>query len=136
MMYVYITGRIKNKKKVEAFAYNTLSDLLPRIKRDIFIDIDVVTKCDDGISAFCCGDKNEIQIELARKCEDIKFSLDEMIKHLAHELVHAKQFIKGELHPSLRNWKNKNYSKVPYCKTPWEKEAYSLEEELVNKHWK
>lgn len=135
MMYVYITGRIKNKKKIENFVYDTLSELLPRLRRNVFIDIDIVTKCDDNISAFCCGDKEEVQIELARECEGIKFSLDEMVKHLAHELVHAKQFIKGELHPSLRHWNNKDYSKVSYCKTPWEREAYLLEKKLVNKHW-
>ena len=29
---------------------------------------------------------------------------------LAHELIHAKQFIKGELSPTCRNWKTHNYT--------------------------
>ena len=60
------------------------------------------------------------------------------MRNLAHELVHAKQFIKGELHPTLNKWKKykKDYTKTPYLKQPWEKEAYKLEEELFNKYWK
>ena len=33
MMSVLINGRIKNKKKVEDFVYNTIFDLMPKLKR-------------------------------------------------------------------------------------------------------
>ncbi len=135
MMSVLINGRIKHKKKVEDFVYNTLFDLMPRLKRTVYIDIDVVTECDNGTSALCWGDNEEIQIELARECNGIKYTVDEMMLHLAHELVHAKQFIKGELHPSLLKWCQQDYSNTPYSKTPWETEAYRLEDIILTKHW-
>ena len=136
MMSVLINGRIKHKKKVEDFVYNALFDLMPRLKRTVYIDVNVVKECDNGYSALCYGDKEEVVIELARESNNIKYSLDEMMLHLAHELVHAKQFIRQELHPSLQSWCKVDYSKTPYNRTPWEKEAYLLEEELINKHWK
>ena len=136
MMSVLINGRIKQKKKVEDFVYNTLFDLMPRLKRTVYIDVNVVTKCDNEYYALCHGDKEEIFIELARESDGNKFSLDEMMLHLAHELVHAKQFLRGELHPNLSRWNKKDCSRLPYRQTPWEKEAYLLEQEIINKHWK
>ena len=61
-----------------------------------------------------------------------------MMLNLAHELVHAKQFIKGELHPTLYKWKKfkKDYAKTPYFKQPWEKEAYLMEDKIFNQFWK
>ena len=44
MMSVLINGRIKQKKKVEDFVYSTLFDLMPRLKRTVYIDVNVVTK--------------------------------------------------------------------------------------------
>jgi hypothetical protein len=49
---------------------------------------------------------------------------------LAHEMVHVKQYAKGELKDYLRNdkvkWCGKVYcfSKIKYWSSPWEKEAY------------
>ena len=49
---------------------------------------------------------------------------------LAHEMVHVKQYARGELKDYLRSeqvkWQNKvyNLNKVKYWTCPWEKEAY------------
>jgi len=83
----------------------------------------------------CLGDKNSVEIELARGSGNTTFTLKEMMVNLAHELVHAKQFIKGELHPSLNRWKKLDYSNTAYSRQPWEKEAYLLEDKLVEKFW-
>ena len=138
MMSVLINGRIKQKKKVEDFVYSTLFDLMPRLKRTVYIDVNVVTKCDNEYYALCHGDKEEIFIELARESDGNKFTLDEMMLNLAHELVHAKQFIRGELHPTLYKWKKfkKDYAKTPFFKQPWEKEAYLMEDKIFNQFWK
>ena len=136
MLTININGRIANKKAVYAYTDAVCSELLHRIKRNINIDIQVVTRCDGENSALCWGDKDGAEIEIARKSFDVKFTLDEMMLNLAHELVHAKQFIKGELHPSLDKWKRLDYTNVPYSRTPWEKEAYLLEDKLFETHWK
>ena len=136
MMSVLINGRIKHKRKVEDFVYDALFALMPRLKRTVYIDVNVVTQCDNGFHALCHGDKEEVIIELARESQGEKFTHDEIMLNLAHELVHAKQFLRGELHPSLHTWCRKDFSNTPYNETPWEKEAYLLEDEILTKHWK
>ena len=135
MIIVNVNGKIQSKDKVKSFAETVMKNLMPRFKRKVEIDINVVTRCDGENSALCWGDKDGAEIEIARESFDVKFTLDEMMLNLAHELVHAKQFIKGELHPSLNKWKRLDFTNVPYSRTPWEKEAYLLEDKLVNKFW-
>ena len=136
MISVNLKGRIKSKDRVLYFADAVINSLMPHIKRDVSIDVNVVTRCDGENSALCWGDKDGAEIEIARKSFDVEFTLDEMMLNLAHELVHAKQFIRGELHPSLDKWKRLDYTNVPYSRTPWEKEAYLLEDKLFETHWK
>jgi len=136
MVYLSINGRIAKKKQIENFVFNILTHLMPRLKRDVDIDVIVVTTCEYDYSALCWGDRDGVEIEIARKSNDVKFTLEEMMLNLAHELVHAKQFITGDLHSSLKVWKRKDYTKTPYRKTPWEKEAYLLEDKLFNKFWR
>jgi len=136
MISVNLKGRIKSKDKVLNFADAVINNLMPRIKRNVSIDVNVVTRCDGENSALCWGDKDGAEIEIARKSFDVEFTLDEMMLNLAHELVHAKQFIRGELHPSLDKWKRLDFTNVPYSRTPWEKEAYLLEDKLFEKYWK
>ena len=136
MVYLSINGRIAKRKQIENFVFDVLTHLMPRLKRDISIDVNVVTRCDNHHYALCLGDKDSAEIELARGSGDLTFTLDEIILNLAHELVHAKQFIRGELHPNLNRWKNLDYSKTLYSRQPWEKEAYLLEDKLINKFWK
>ena len=135
MMSLSITGRIAKKKQVENFIFDSFIHLMPRLKRSVDIDVYVVTRCDNNHYALCFGDKNSAEIELARGSGDTTFTLNEMMLNLAHELVHVKQFIKGELHPSLNTWKRLDYTNVPYSRTPWEKEAYLLEDKLIEKFW-
>ena len=51
---------------------------------------------------------------------------------LAHELVHVKQFARGELSDNLQYWKGKDCSDTDYWKQPWEKEARRLQKKLMN----
>lgn len=50
---------------------------------------------------------------------------------LAHEMVHVKQFARGELNESLTRWKNKNHENTNYWNQPWEKEARRLQHKMV-----
>ena len=135
-MYISVNGRIAKKKQVQNFIFDVLEHLMPRLKRNVSIDVNIVTRCDKQHYALCLGDKNSVEIELARGSCETKFSLDEMMLNLAHELVHAKQFIKGELHPNLNRWKSLDYSNTAYSRQPWEKEAYLLEDKLLETYWK
>jgi len=54
---------------------------------------------------------------------------------LAHEMVHVKQYIKGEINDSLSVWKGKEIDSddVDYWDHPWEIEAHGKEKGLVTK---
>jgi len=68
---------------------------------------------------------------------DSQLQLPQMLMTLAHEMVHAKQYMRGQYKatPSRngkhkRFWLGKQYS-VSYMKRPWEREAFRREGELV-----
>lgn len=52
---------------------------------------------------------------------------------LAHEMVHIKQFARGELDCSLQHWKGRDHSDTEYWDQPWEKEARKLQNKMVLK---
>jgi len=65
-------------------------------------------------------------------------SIKEFVCTIMHEMVHVKQWLKGEMrdyigHPFTRSWKGKkiNIQKVCYDNHPWEKEAHKLQETLT-----
>ena len=87
----------------------------------------------DGNNGICSrtGDK-EISIAV-----DSALALAQMLMTLAHEMVHAKQYVRGQYRGEWsRNgrmkkiWLGKPYS-VEYLKRPWEREAFRRERELV-----
>lgn len=54
------------------------------------------------------------------------------LANLAHEMVHVKQFARGELDSSLTRWKSNPYCEnLEYWDQPWEKEARKLELKLL-----
>lgn len=68
---------------------------------------------------------------------DSQLQLPQMLMTLAHEMVHAKQYMRGQYKAELsrngkhkRFWLGKQYS-VSYMKRPWEREAFRREGELV-----
>lgn len=63
---------------------------------------------------------------------------DEIIHTLAHEMVHVKQYVKGELNDSLDMWKGKEIDsdKIDYDDHPWEIEAEKIGDELYEAYTK
>jgi hypothetical protein len=78
----------------------------------------------------------EFVIKLNASCKE------EALLFLAHEMVHVKQYAKGELrdyiyHDGIIGWKGAKYaaytSGPEYADLPWEVEAFGREEELYKK---
>ena len=104
---IYLDIKLTNdlKKKEEAYGYCHIVD--------------------DNISR-----PREFMIELDAS---MKYSFDQILTWLAHEMVHLKQFVRKELwdYESGRvQWKSRSFGRVKYDDQPWEKEAYRLEGEL------
>lgn len=138
MIHVSIKGQIAKKVHIIDFIGDTLTFLMPRLRRNVDIDIEIVNKIADDPSHYaqCSGDKNSADITLCRYNENgVRFTLDEIMLNLAHELIHAKQYFKKELSPVKHTWKGKDHSKTSYARQPWEKEAYKLECKIYNMFW-
>jgi hypothetical protein len=58
----------------------------------------------------------------------------EIIKTIAHEMVHVKQYVYGELNEYMSMWKGTEVSEddYDYYDSPWEIEAFELENKLYN----
>jgi len=135
-IHVAFKGRIAEKKRIEKYVKSVLHYLYPRMKRNVFVDIRVANVLEDCCYGLCLGDKKGAEIELARidPLTGKPLTLSKMMLTLAHELVHAKQFLKGELSPQMKNWKTVP-TDLPYSRQPWEREAYKKEDFLHHMFW-
>ncbi len=71
---------------------------------------------------------------------DSKLDVERLILTMAHEMVHVKQFARGQLkeiegRTQVRYWMGKKVRKG-YFEQPWELEAFSKERVLANKIFK
>lgn len=129
-------------EKLETFSQNFLSHLWIRRKNPIYISIEIEEQEDvDDAVAYCMQvDEETCEIALASHLFDDK---DYLFETLAHELVHVKQYIKGELKQTSRGTIWKGEEQIPLlalCETlgvqltedmykaqPHEEEAYRLQ---------
>ena len=144
-MQLYIEGyRSHNKELYQAIGsaalyYGALllgTRMLKNIELDIKLTKDLKKK--EQAYGYChITDDNlnrprEFMIELDTS---MKYGFDQILTWLAHEMVHLKQFVRGELcdYESGRvQWKNRMYGNVHYEDQPWEREAYRLETKLYD----
>jgi hypothetical protein len=121
----------------EACYFFALHLLSYQMIKNISVDIHVKRKLQDlgncSILCFNCWDKPR-DFEICIKKSKNK---DKMIKTLAHEFVHLKQFAKLELNEENNKWKKTfvDTDAVSYHDLPWEVEAACLEE-ILFQHYK
>ena len=60
-------------------------------------------------------------------------SAKDILKTIAHEMVHIKQFAYGETNESLTRWKGQRQTGEDYWLCPWEVEAHGMETGLFAK---
>ena len=137
MICIWTSGRIKNSKRVEQFVHDCFDHYFDgRLKRHVDVDIHFRTKIEDDLAGWCSGDRDEVVIEISRDYEDTKT----LLLNIAHEIVHAKQFIRGEINDYEMIWKKDGKGKKLVCgqsykKLPWEAEAFSEEKKLVKLYY-
>lgn len=135
MIFVNISGKIKNKAFIEKMSELMLSNMCPRVRRDIMVDVSIKQSCDQHAMGYCWGEKDAIEIEIAKTCFGESLSQDKILTNLCHELVHAKQLILGELSSTVRVWKSQDHKDTPYSQQPWEREAFYWESKLYSKYF-
>jgi len=100
------------------------------------IDGEIELYFDGEFNEGCCGyceydpEDEELTVYI-----NPKHDRHDIITTFFHEMVHAKQYLKGELESGigkqLSKWKGKEYD-VPYFESPWEQEAYELEKVMFD----
>ena len=128
MINIFWYGRFKNRDEVVVSAEKYLNDSCPNIEHDVNILVDMHTELDDQLSGWCTGDNEDISIAIARRSQGEYFSYNELLTHLMHELIHAKQLILNQI--------NLADHKKPYFEQPSEIEAYNNEQLLCEKYFK
>jgi hypothetical protein len=151
-MQINVTGtKDKPIKKLLTDAAKFYADILldPRMARNITLDIEVNASLDaQGECVDEDGTKNPRWFTIGIKPQA---DIDEMLKTLAHEMVHLKQHAKNELQSGMviptRGGGVKHTSKWmgvvwkparkedPYFDAPWEVEAYGKEVGLFQRFY-
>jgi len=89
MIQIFCSHR---NKQIEQFIHDCFNHYFDgRLKRQIDVDVIFKDKLEGDAAGWCTGDTNEILIEL-----DNTYTGKELYRNIAHEIVHAKQFLRGE----------------------------------------
>jgi len=111
---------------------------------NIFVNFKKYIDNDGSHAGFCLGDTEESVIDIAThhkyECgEEALYTPVELARTLAHEIVHAKQFARGQINMVDHVWKHGketiDCTGLEYADTPWEVEAYAYEEILTDLFW-
>lgn len=135
MAYLDLTirGGTKEEKKLvsEMVEYCVVALNLYRMNLEINVQIKKLTDA----FGYCAWEDNNIRpreftIEIAKGMSKKKF-----LTTLAHEMVHVKQYVRGEIRERFQSdhrvfWKDKDHSDTTYWSQPWEKEAFRLQDKL------
>ena len=149
MMQINVIGmvgkRAEKAKLIEAAEFFAAKLMDPRMVRNLVIDLEIRNNLD--VQGECVdedGCRNPRFFTIALKRQEI----DEMIKTLAHEMVHVKQHAKNELQSGIMvaargglkmhsKWKGEIWKpkarQDAYYDSPWEIEAYGMEVGLFAK---
>lgn len=148
MLVTVMPKTTEKNKKLLAEAANFFADILmdPRMVRNITLDIEIIPGLDvEGECIDEDGIKNPRWFTINLR----KQTIDDMIKVLAHEMVHVKQHAKNELRTGVvvatrgglkisskwmgEVWKPKK-KEHHYFDSPWEVEAYGREIGLFQRY--
>ncbi len=118
-----IGGNEKQRKLVTDVAYWCVNRLMPRMKK---LEIEIqINNLKDRAVGYCMmqDDNRTFELEV-----DKKLGVEEMIVTVCHEMVHVKQYARNELGI------NDNHDNEDYFDLPYEKEAYGLQETLLEEY--
>ena len=118
------------KRAAEFYAQELISkkmreNLFKRIKFEYGLDVLGYAQIDEYNDS---GKPREFLIEI-----NAGLSAADILKCIAHEMVHVKQYVYGETNETLTRWKGSLITESDYWTEPWEIEAYGRECGLFTK---
>lgn len=151
---IEVKGGSKSQKQyVTSIVNYCIKKLMPRLDLDIIVKLTDLSK--QNVYGYCNADPegDAARLDRPRTFEieiHSKLKLRRLLETVAHEMVHVKQYARGELYQGSRvnkhRWQGKWLDKDPdYWDQPWEIEAHGREcglfvrwaeqEELSNNKW-
>lgn len=144
-MMLTVRGGSAFQKKLAAAAVDFAKcEMMSKIRTlDIILKIRKFTKEEGNVVGWCIYEDDdkvkhrEFTIEVSSEQ-----GIEAFIKTIMHEMVHVKQCALAEMRESYGNgkqrilWKGTDHTKTAYTKSPWEKEAYKLQDKLYAKFMK
>ena len=140
-MFITVKGSGSNKREMAAdIAHWVGLHLMPRLQNKLFIDIELIARLTEKESLSgdaiwedeSCKRPREFTIRV-----DSTQTKQDMLCTIAHEMVHVKQYARGELKDFSRTikmckWKGKTIDlrSLDYYDHPWEIEAHGREKGL------
>ena len=132
---IEVHGSFKSKRRLtEEVIHFCIQEMMPRMETlDIYVNLDKLPEAD----GYCLSITNrEFHLEIEKTLTE-----DDFITAVCHEMVHVKQFARGEtkdVNLFTKLWKGAEYLSAystidEYMKLPWEKEAYEMQEILLKK---
>ena len=125
------------KPYIERAARYFAEELIPntRIRNNCY----TIICFNDKITEFGCAEI--VDYNTLKKAREFKVEIHpgigsrNILETLAHEMVHVKQYVEGELNDSMTNWRGKkvNSDDIDYWIQPWELEALGREQGLLTK---
>ncbi len=122
----FIEGRPRHRAIVEEYVSNLMVSLNIHRFTARAVNIEFKKTLDGDAQGLCYG---EHQVALISINKSIPFL--RQMQALAHEMVHAKQFLRGELaHRGDKLTWHGVAKRAAYLDQPWEVEAYRMERDL------
>ena len=136
MMQYTLEGKFKNRSVVEIYIDNLCKALKLDRRQKSELNIKFMTRLPAECLGLASGGPRWGEIEIAKNSQGKKVSFMNQMIALAHEMIHIKQYMKGEMTDEPKAvWKGQDHEKTPYRKQPWEKEAHALEHDLFAKNF-
>ena len=117
--YEVIGGTKKERALIEEAVVFAKQYLIPRIRN---LDVEIKLMKNMEVDADVVGDGREFFMRI-RKGQ----SHEDLLTAVFHEMVHIKQYIRDEF-PLFEE------SSIDYLERPWEKEAYDLQELILDSY--
>lgn len=139
-MKVVVTkgGRKAHRELAEKVCYFMMKKLLPRHRKMLIsVEFQANLEKNDGMMAYAMDLEDRV-FEIGVDRDLMKnHGLREFVTAICHEMVHVKQYVKGELKYAgdKELWKGRDCADMEYMDQPWEKEAYKLQDKLAMEVW-
>ena len=140
-MFITVTGSGSKKREMAGdIAHWVAMHLMPRLQNKLYVDIKLIANltAKEKLSGDAiweddsCNRPREFTVRV-----DSTQTLQDMLSTVAHEMVHVKQYARGELKDFSRTikmckWKGKtiDLDSLDYYDHPWEIEAHGRERGL------